>query len=1349
MEVKADTKVVSSVLGSKASVLAPVTQDTKLIKSSYMNLLNSIANDLDFLLNDLCKTFPQSQNGPGEKSNPSEGALLDQYFGEDDDADDESEPETPTQSLSGVGGSDILTPNPRINVPEGGITNIERLVRTHPIWYLPMCSRAGAVNLLQNKPVGTFLVRQSSKLDTMALSLRQPPETGQIVEHYLIEHTPEGLRIEGSFHLFQAIPLLIDHYCQNLDELPCKLVLPPSIANACGYSELSSLALLGQEFWNSPLSPGNPVAEKHHSKQQTVPSINIQSKQNTQNVSSPILTTFSLAENDTNKLQSAISSNIQQRSTGETFNEGNNLKSLIGNVDSKSNVASTSLEANTTFVSTTSIASATIDLMQQLTEMTTATTDLMQQASPLPSDKSGQPQSTYFSSNLSDKLTDYEDIWRQNTPLTTQPVTTTIQHIATVTIDSKPARFSGFSNPNFEPTRKPPIFPQRPQSMQPPNVFTFNFGDQVQGTNNPQMTRVKQDLLVSVQPRARKNSSPAYAEPYDSLIGKIEGVHNSPSQAVRVSGVPGIKKSPSDSSFKPTGNQLPPSQGPSRRVSAPVRPQKPTALHQGRHTMQPGMWGNQWQPSQGYQRQPANQRVSIQENQMQQLQGNYQQNTQHPQPSWQPNTNRQSTGLITQVPVSRTYSLNQPPVVSQAPSDASKYNTFPQKAKHQIPTAIDELIDLTPGGTGRAYQDTLGTHTLGKFPTQPQRDSLAETQIPVKALEIHKPTKALLLENQDRFSAYDNVSGLVRSNTMCTTGSIKTVFEQPWDSSLWDALLTMDRTTHSEQPSSDHHSDIYVSASEQNWPNSMPMDDIGIHDAETPRISSMCPSIDSRCNETFDSMSVNSEHIFDLELSKEVTMSEQTQQKPSVSDTPKESSQGVELNSRLSIASDQSIDNKTPVKQIKDLNSSSTSISTEYENNMLNEKKKNRLSVISGNFKDMILPLLSTPRLISLKTRNREPGVRIRDYISKLAVDKKTTFGSTVENFIQCTRDSTETNPSVVVRNIRQFMNGIKNYLVKHGEGQLEEVIERERTKLKSDEFLNIDVLLEGALHRCVVKPLKDHIYRLYNSDYNKNGNLSLMSANINFAKSKTAEEIGVKAGLNPPPPSTMDVIKHFFSKMQRAYSPVKKLENLLGATSAIYNNVQENNSGRQASSMGADDFLPMFIYVLVQCGMVMAEVEADYMWGLLHPSVLNGEGGYYLTTLSSAVHVLKNFHETASSQPASLELSKARSNTLTEQQGFIRVAMPDEFNDSIKTKTLPVRPNMTTKEVCNMIAHKFKIINANDYALYSLINNTETKLLDNQWPNTIKIDAMVENNDCVFVYKRDAKFAWPTMFTT
>jgi len=42
-------------------------------------------------------------------------------------------------------------------------------------------------------------------------------------------------------------------------------------------------------------------------------------------------------------------------------------------------------------------------------------------------------------------------------------------------------------------------------------------------------------------------------------------------------------------------------------------------------------------------------------------------------------------------------------------------------------------------------------------------------------------------------------------------------------------------------------------------------------------------------------------------------------------------------------------------------------------------------------------------------------------------------------------------------------------------------------------------------------------------------------------------------------------------------------------------------------------------VWVLVQCGFHRAEIEAEYMWGLAHPSLFNGEAGYYLTTLTSA----------------------------------------------------------------------------------------------------------------------------------
>lgn len=39
---------------------------------------------------------------------------------------------------------------------------------------------------------------------------------------------------------------------------------------------------------------------------------------------------------------------------------------------------------------------------------------------------------------------------------------------------------------------------------------------------------------------------------------------------------------------------------------------------------------------------------------------------------------------------------------------------------------------------------------------------------------------------------------------------------------------------------------------------------------------------------------------------------------------------------------------------------------------------------------------------------------------SRLSKDKSTTFGCTIENFIQCTLESQETNPHHVTRNVSQ-----------------------------------------------------------------------------------------------------------------------------------------------------------------------------------------------------------------------------------------------------------------------------------------------------------------------------------------
>lgn len=88
----------------------------------------------------------------------------------------------------------------------------------------------------------------------MAVSVRLPLETGPYIEHYLVQSADGLLALESSRFKFDSIPALIAHYAQCCDELPVQLILPRALREAKNRQQLSSLALLGQEFWRYPMA---------------------------------------------------------------------------------------------------------------------------------------------------------------------------------------------------------------------------------------------------------------------------------------------------------------------------------------------------------------------------------------------------------------------------------------------------------------------------------------------------------------------------------------------------------------------------------------------------------------------------------------------------------------------------------------------------------------------------------------------------------------------------------------------------------------------------------------------------------------------------------------------------------------------------------------------------------------------------------------------------------------------------------------------------------------------------------------------------------------------------------------
>ncbi|KAK5975594.1 Vacuolar sorting protein 9 and Ras-association domain containing protein [Trichostrongylus colubriformis] len=241
------------------------------------------------------------------------------------------------------------------------------------------------------------------------------------------------------------------------------------------------------------------------------------------------------------------------------------------------------------------------------------------------------------------------------------------------------------------------------------------------------------------------------------------------------------------------------------------------------------------------------------------------------------------------------------------------------------------------------------------------------------------------------------------------------------------------------------------------------------------------------------------------------------------------------------------------------------------------------------------LPALSPNFNSGRKSSQAESSAAIQSYVERLAEDESTVFGATLKRFIECTVQSEEADPSVVVRNVRQFINGIKNYLVKHGEGDLHALIDQESSHLNANQILNIDAILEAVLHKLLLKRVKPHLYHVMVKEHSRAGGLQALSANIAYVRTRSLAELGFANAdqLVTPSASVMEQIKNCLRKMQHHYSPLKKLENLLRAISIVLAIQKKDDEKDNQKVIAADDLVRWLVYILARSSTVGCEVEA------------------------------------------------------------------------------------------------------------------------------------------------------------
>ncbi|XP_029349634.1 ras and Rab interactor 3 isoform X2 [Echeneis naucrates] len=381
-----------------------------------------------------------------------------------------------------------------------------------------------------------------------------------------------------------------------------------------------------------------------------------------------------------------------------------------------------------------------------------------------------------------------------------------------------------------------------------------------------------------------------------------------------------------------------------------------------------------------------------------------------------------------------------------------------------------------------------------------------------------------------------------------------------------------------------------------------------------------------------------------------------------------------------------------------DPDSSASSTEEEGEPNQEEEQNLNR-PVESRNSK---VAVKRTPTTVILdRARYRLSTVitglishdrRLMQRLVELARDPLSYFGNLVKEHRAFTLEtmSKHSSSTELLQEIRQMMTQLKSYLLQSAELQamLEPQHQYSQDKLES--------IVEAALCKSVLKPLREPIYQILQKLRNNDNSLNQLTQNQSLVLGSTTTALGVTTAV--PEAAAMEKISIKLSNLHQEYSPQKKIELLLKTCKIIYDSMSISSPGR---AHGADDFLPVMMYVLARSNLSALQLDVEYMMELMDPSLTIGEGSYYLTTTYGALEHIKTFDQQRS---ATRQLSREvqdsihrweRRRTFNQErmaQGsvrdFLTVCCPDIGTNP---KTLGVLPTTTIEQLSEQCASRFE----------------------------------------------------------
>ncbi|KAJ4935281.1 hypothetical protein JOQ06_016817 [Pogonophryne albipinna] len=249
---------------------------------------------------------------------------------------------------------------------------------------------------------------------------------------------------------------------------------------------------------------------------------------------------------------------------------------------------------------------------------------------------------------------------------------------------------------------------------------------------------------------------------------------------------------------------------------------------------------------------------------------------------------------------------------------------------------------------------------------------------------------------------------------------------------------------------------------------------------------------------------------------------------------------------------------------------------------------------------------------------------RLTNRVQELSERKGSAFAEAVKGFVEMTLkkagDHDGVTGSEFLQEVRSSLSSLRETLLDY-----------------PDILALLDnSLVELSLHKVALKPVSAHLYSCIHASRTNDGSFDRLQSNMSILEKNGVEELGGSAGVGVPDSLTLEKIQQRWTSMHEAYSPNKKVHILLKVCKSIYHSMSANASS--GTAFGADDFLPCLTWVLLRSDVITLHLDTDYMMELLDPTQLQGEGGYYLTTLYASLYYISSFRPRLAARQLSVE---------------------------------------------------------------------------------------------------------------